>query len=115
MSLDLSLIMSFFVGAPDFAPYEGCIGEWREARSFVGKGKSFGYFGCFSCEKTWMSAHAKKGFKQGCKSCGMYFYPLYLWENTYKNYNKKDKSLNDNGKPHITELCQACQKGVCFR
>jgi hypothetical protein len=26
----------------------------------IKKGKSFGYFKCFDCNKTWMSAHAQK-------------------------------------------------------
>ena len=105
--------MSFFFSMPDFAPYQGCEGEWVAARDFFSRGKSFGYFGCSRCEKTWMSAHARKGYKQGCKDCDRYYYPLYLWENTVKVYKKKDKALGDNGKPHISHLCEACKKGVC--
>ena len=100
-----------FVSAPDFIPYLGCTGEWVEARFYYG-GKSFGYFNCIECHKTWMSAHAKKEYEQGCKSCGSYYRPLYLWKNDYTQ-PKKEKGLEDNGKPHLSELCKACQKGVC--
>lgn len=100
-----------FVSAPDFAPYEGCTGEWIERRNYYG-GKSFGYFSCGDCHKTWMSAHSKKEFEQGCKDCGRYFFPLYLWQNDF-NGHRKEKGLEDNGKPHISHLCKACQMGVC--
>ena len=93
------------ISAPDFAPYEGCDGEWVEARNFRNSSKSFGYFACMPCGATWMSAHAKKGFKQGCKNCDRYFYPLYMWENTVKLFGKKEKSLEDNEKPHMSWLC----------
>ena len=105
--------MSFFVDMPDFAPYEDCVGEWVEAKDFLRDGKSFGYFGCSYCQKKWMSAHARKGFKQGCKDCDRFFYPIYLWKNDF-SYNKKEKALEDNEKPHISYLCEACKKGVCM-
>ena len=104
--------MSFFVEAPDFAPYQGCIGEWVNAIQHPG-GKSFGYFCCLPCDKKWMSAHARKGYKQGCKDCERFYYPLYLWENTHKKSNLKENPNND--KPHIKYLCQACKMGICIR
>lgn len=72
---------------PDYIPYPGCTGTWIPAQQFTG-GKSFGHFCCNYCEKQWMSAHAKKGYKQGCKYCDEYFYPLYLWKNDSKNVRK---------------------------
>ena len=53
--------------APDFVPYAGCEGEWVPTSSFFKQGKSFGYFNCTDCNKTWMSAHAQKKFRQACK------------------------------------------------
>ena len=75
--------------APDFTPYAGCNGEWVAARSYNGPSKSFGFFGCTFCQKTWMSAHARKGYKQGCKHCDRFFFPVYLWKNDFSNYTKK--------------------------
>ncbi len=93
-----------YIAAPDFAPYPGCDGEWMSASSFTGQSKTFGYFGCSHCHKQWMSAHAKKGFKQGCKNCEQYYYPLYLWKNE-QTYHIKEKALEDNGEPHRSDLC----------
>jgi len=53
--------------APDFVPYAGCEGKWVPTSSFFKMGKSFGYFNCDDCNKTWMSAHAQKKFRQACK------------------------------------------------
>ena len=97
---------------PDFDPYEGCQGRWVSRNEFTAANKTFGYFKCSSCNKTWMSAHSKKQFKQACKSCNTYVLPAYLWVNDNTNY-RKDKALVDTKKPHRSDLCQACQKGRC--
>ena len=53
-------------GIPSIKPFEGCNGIWVKAGNFPGS-KSFGYFTCNFCQKNWISAHAFKGLKQGCK------------------------------------------------
>lgn len=60
-----------------------------------------------------MSAHSKKTYKQGCKDCNRYFLPSYLWQNSNKRDKQDKKELNDNHKPHLSSLCEACKKGVC--
>lgn len=68
---------------PDFTPYEGCLGEWvPRAQFFSSNSKSFGYFQCNYCHKNWMSAFARKNYKQGCKQCDRYFLPVFMWINS---------------------------------
>jgi uncharacterized C2H2 Zn-finger protein len=92
-------------------------GYWVPREEFTGK-KSFGYFQCESCFKTWISAHAFPSFKQGCKKCDTEDYPIFLWENMNKkqhddlNYQRDEKD-----KPHDQNRCEACRcgVGVCLR
>lgn len=60
-----------------------------------------------------MSAHSRKKFKQGCKNCNRYFYATHFWKNFHKKPEEK-KAINDNKKPHMSDLCEACKKGVCI-
>ena len=69
---------------PMIIPYAGCEGNWVEAKSYPSSSQTFGYFWCGRCQKTWMSAYSRKGYKQGCKICESYFYPAYLWVNDHK-------------------------------
>ena len=66
---------------PPFVPYEGIQGIWVKSLEYPTNSKTFGFYRCNYCEKTWMSAHSKRSFKQGCKSCNRYFYPTHLWKN----------------------------------
>jgi len=86
-------------------------GRWQYREEFNGF-KSFGYFTCSNCEKSWFSAHAFKEYKQGCKNCNRYYLPDYLWENE-KNENIDPKNEKLQG-PHDTERCEACDQGVCI-
>lgn len=61
-----------------------------------------------------MSSRSKKQFKQACKNCDSYYFPAFLWENDEKKKKENDKKeLNDNQKPHMSHLCQACKLGKC--
>lgn len=60
-----------------------------------------------------MSSRSLKDFKQGCKDCGLYYFPAYMWQNDFDNYKRKDKALVDNLKNHRSDLCEACKKGRC--
>ena len=67
------------LSAPDFVPYAGCEGKWVPNSLFYKVGKSFGYFTCEDCNKSWMSAHAQKKFRQACKECFEDTYPSFMW------------------------------------
>ena len=41
-------------------------GEWVHPHEFKGR-KSFGYFLCLNCRKTWLSAHSFPNYQQGCQ------------------------------------------------
>ncbi len=88
-------------------------GYWVKRQNFF-REKSFGYFVCKGCKKTWLSAHSFKKYKQGCKGCETENYAKYLWVNT----SKQDKELKfdglDKDKPHDKMRCEACQFGICF-
>jgi hypothetical protein len=64
---------------PNFVPFEGITGKWVSSQEYKMKAKTFGYYQCNYCQKSWMSAHAQKGFKQGCKSCKRNFYAQFYW------------------------------------
>ena len=85
-------------------------GQWV-ARNKFKREKSFGFFKCHKCNKTWLSAHAFRKYRQGCKGCETKVLPIYLWENHEKNTEIKKKK--DNKKPHDAGRCEACRKGVC--
>ena len=88
---------------------EGFDGYWVYHKDFTGK-KSFGYFICY-CKNRWMSAHAFKKYKQGCKKCEAYKYPVCLWVNENKRDN--DSEL-EGSSPHDRERCEACRAGECI-
>ncbi len=92
-------------------PFEGIDGYWVY-RSDCNKQKSFGYYECSKCYGKWTSAHAQKDYKQACKSCNFYSLPLYMWENEYPFGHIKIN--RDDDKPHLSQLCEACHKGVCI-
>ena len=90
-------------------PFEDAVGEWVKTIKFKGK-KSFGYFRC-KCS-SWLSAHAQPAYRQKCKECSRNKYPLFMWVNL-QSYEGRSERLNDNNKPHMSELCEACKMGVC--
>ena len=73
--------------------------------------KSFGYFKC-DCEAWWMSAHAFKNYKQGCKLCDDYSYATYFWVNE-EDQEIKGKSKKENRGNHLRDRCEACEAGEC--
>jgi len=87
-------------------------GEWVHPHEFKGR-KSFGYFQCLNCRKTWLSTHSFPKYQQGCKRCEIERYPLYLWQNYTKDVKDKDKV--DKTKPHDVARCEACRAGECLQ
>jgi hypothetical protein len=92
-------------------PKPGLKGFWVKRRKFTGE-KSFGRFHCGNCEKEWLSAHTFKMYKQACIECGEYIMSRYMWVNTE---SQEKQTPDDDGKPHRSDLCEACHKGVCRR
>ncbi len=78
--------------------------------------KSFGYFECPSCKKTWVSAHSYPDYTQGCKRCDTEYYPKFMWENQERHYPRdEDKTvMEETDKPHDMERCEACRAGLCL-
>lgn len=94
------------------APVDGP-GKWVQVDEFRGT-KSFGYFNCESCKKSWTSAHAFPKYTQGCKGCKTDSFPTFLWVNLTKD--KRDQpAIPSDGKPHEYLLCEACKVGVCLK
>lgn len=90
-------------------------GEWVPRKKFQGQ-KSFGWFTCNKCDKSWMSAHAYKEYQQGCKKCKLYTHPRFMWVNKdTKDEDDEDeeRKVLSSKKPHMQKLCKACEAGVC--
>jgi len=66
--------------------------KW-ECREEFNSRKSIGYFKCSRWFKSWISAHAFKDYKQGCKECNRYVFALYLWKNDNEKKLKIIKNL----------------------
>lgn len=92
-------------------PFPDAVGVWVERDQFHGR-KSFGWFQCIGCTKTWQSAHAFKEYKQGCQKCEKYSLPTFLWENQAAKMGK-DQQVAKTEAPHDRARCQACQYGEC--
>lgn len=88
-------------------------GYWVKRENFF-REKSFGYFVCNGCKKTWLSAHSHKKYKQGCKGCETENYAKYLWVNSSKKEKEPKFEELDKDKPHDKMRCEACQLGICF-
>jgi hypothetical protein len=86
-------------------------GEWVPREEFLGR-KSFGWFSCNKCNKSWVSAHAQCIYTQGCKRCETKSYPIYMWKNEGRKQNDETKKI-DTIKPHDSKRCEACKKGDC--
>ena len=100
-----------YIPPPD-PPIESS-GHWALREEFFGH-KSFGYFVCSICAgSNWISAHAFKNFKQGCKRCNIYCLPVYMWVNEESRDKFDDDDEDSKKKPHKTELCEACRLGKC--
>lgn len=88
-------------------------GSWVNRDQFTGP-KSFGFFQCSNCFKTWLSAHAFPKYKQGCKSCELESLPVLLWKNEGIDTRNRER-FEDEDKPHDHVRCEACRQGVCLR
>jgi len=89
-------------------------GQWVKRADFKGRENSFGYFCCYECSgKNWVSAHAFKNMRQGCKQCYGYTLARYLWVNNNQGRELAVRAEPKRNKPgHIEELCEKCQRGV---
>jgi len=98
-------------------PYDGIRGAWVPPEEFYGA-KSFGVFQCTQCKAKWTSAHAQKRngkvYEQSCKHCDdVWVPPKYMWQNEGTAGIRRVREEDD--KPHLRELCEACQDGVCLQ
>ncbi len=89
-------------------------GLWVHREEFKGF-KSFGYYQCIKCCKTWFSAHAHPNYRQACKKCEVWEYPRYLWQNLEKDVREKKPKEDEEKKPHDQNRCEACKIGECLR
>jgi hypothetical protein len=78
-------------------------GQWMPNINTKYNIKSFGVYQC-SCSRIWGSAHARSNYKQACKKCGKFNFPVLLW----KDDHKKIKQIGGNTKEHETFLCEFC-------
>jgi hypothetical protein len=92
-------------------PFEGIEGYWVHRAQFSGT-KSFGWYQCDGCDKTWFSAHAFTQYRQGCQSCETQTLPCCLWVNTGSRNNNDGRPERDDG-PHDSLRCEACRQGAC--
>lgn len=84
-------------------------GRWVLRAQFPGN-KSFGFYACSSCGRTWVSAHAWKKYTEGCKGCEQHSYPLYMWHNEGKRDPDRPVRKADAEKPHDQARCGKCRK-----
>jgi hypothetical protein len=75
--------------------------------------KSFGFFVC-ECGSEWISAHAFKKYKQGCKKCEKETFPRKMWQNEQPKNNSEEPLKLDTKKPHDQQRCEACRLGKCL-
>ena len=95
-------------------PRLGLEGQWIPRQYFKGK-KSFGYYKCSKCSRTWGSAHSFPDSRQACKSCETWNFPIFMWKNFTKDTRSR-KSDDDDGPPHEHSRCEKCLKGnMCTR
>lgn len=84
-------------------------GKWVELQNFQGS-KSFGFFKCLGCRQKWISAHAFKVYKQGCKRCNGMKLPDLMWENDI--CTQSDQMKKESKAPHDNKRCGACLLGL---
>ncbi len=99
---------SLQIGSLD-PPFPGVDGEWFLTEDFVGE-KSFGWFECRGCWRSWPSAHAWAEFNQGCQKCEVEFLPKFMWVNFGQRCERDDDSSESDDGPHDCERCEACAK-----
>ena len=94
-------------------PFPDADGHWVASSDFSGR-KSFGYFQC-ECNATWVSAHAYSEYRQDCKTCNDSMFAILFWINNHSDSRSGETGDNgeDESKPHMRHLCEACKLGVC--
>ena len=86
-------------------------GQWVKRAEFKGY-ESFGYFCCHECSgKNWVSAHAFKNVRQGCKQCYGYTLARYLWVDNEDDRDGREVARPGLKKRHIKGLCENCLNG----
>ena len=91
-------------------PVEGQAGKWVPRAKFP-RDKGFGVFVCSPCSgKAWVSAHALRQYRQGCKSCETMHLPKWMWLND--NFDDKGGRNERLKGPHDKARCEACQLGM---
>jgi hypothetical protein len=93
---------------PPAAPVDNA-GKWVETQNFQGS-KSFGFFKCRQCRQKWISAHAFKVYKQGCKRCNSTKLPDFMWQNDKRT--PSDRAEKESKAPHDKGRCGACLLGL---
>ena len=105
---------------------EGSVDDWRPAAPIPTPGywiaradfpgdKSFGYFSCDACSNSWLSAHAFKHYRQGCKACEDKSLPTWMWVNLPRDDDDDERSASGKqDKPHHQSRCDACKAGICL-
>ncbi|CAI8058491.1 Zinc finger CCHC domain-containing protein 24 [Geodia barretti] len=69
---------------------------------YQGRRRTFGYFCCRSCKRTWNSGNSWANRGQKCKRCWRMIYPHI--QRPLKRPTKKEK------KPHLMDLCGMCEE-----
>lgn len=93
-------------------PIEDLLGHWEWRTKFTGR-KSFGHYRC-SCDNTWVSAWAQPIYKQACKKCGTKRYPIFMWVNQPGRHRRDNEFPQEETRPHLSHLCEACKAGDCL-
>jgi hypothetical protein len=91
-------------------PPFGLAGVWVRRAEFQGT-KSFGFFICYLCKHSWLSAYADKRYRQGCKKCNFMRHPKLMWLNHSTDRNRKGRKKEK--KPHLVHLCEAGRLHHC--
>lgn len=95
-------------------PFADADGEWVDPQQ-CNQRKSFGWFECVCCNKTWMSAHAQARYAQGCKMCNVETLPVCMWQNSFKYKETDQPTTVATIKPHDRSRCEACRAGMCLK
>lgn len=70
--------------------------------SYQGTRRTYGFFKCQQCNRSWSSGNSWANSGQQCKSCNKLIYPHHQRPLTKRSNNKGPK------KPHLSNLCEKC-------
>jgi len=94
-------------------PFPSAQGAWVP-RLKCQQQKSFGWFWCSECGKTWTSAHAFREFRQACQKCETFSLACCLWQNDVGAPKRQTEPEDDPELPHDKQRCEGCQLGCCL-